>query len=85
MHHTGAHSPEPLSAVSEDELGSVEHGEQSDLHVAHGEQAGDHGVAETERRRREGVEYRRVQLAGNKQCRDTRTCYGTIPYRRCGS
>ena len=67
MDHAGTHSPEPPPAVSEDELGSVEHGEEADLHVAHGEQAGDHGVAKPERRRGECVGYRRVQLSVNKR------------------
>ena len=67
MDHAGTHSPESLPAVPEDELGSVEHGEEADLHVAHGEQAGDHGVAKPERRRGECVGYRRVQLSANKR------------------
>ena len=67
MDHAGTHSLEPEPAVPEDELGPVEHGEEADLHVAHGEQAGDHCVAKPERRRGERVGYRRVQVSANKR------------------
>jgi hypothetical protein len=50
----------------------VEHSEETDLVVAHGEQTGNHGVSEPERRCCKGVEYGRVHFAETGKCRGTR-------------